>query len=208
MISVDYRLIGRALHETVAVRDSLRTASVGVAVTRQPAAGARRRKRPRRSQHLPAETPPAPAVTEDPLAEAVAHLEYLGYEVELEPDGWSYARHPYRYNFCLRTFPHGIKLHCEVEIGASMGNSRAAWIDFLNKANDRGHVTPILIGRGRERCLPSQDARARHRRLRSESLAMVMDMWHDDVDLVRRRPEFPLERLAEAHEEGAAVTVN
>ncbi len=38
--------------------------------------------------------------------------------------------------------------------------------------------------------------------------AMVMDMWHDDLDLVRRKPEFPLESSADEREVTAAVTVN
>ena len=100
------------------------------------------------------------SATEDDQTQAVAHLEYLGYEVGLEPDGWSYARHPYRYNFCLRTFPSGTKLHCEVDIGASIGNSRAAWIDFLNKANDRGHVTRFSSSSTRTVCAVSRCARS------------------------------------------------
>ena len=71
------------------------------------------------------------------MGQAVAHLEYLGYEIELEPDGWSYARHPHRYNFHLQTFAHGINLHCQVGVGASIDNSRARWLDFLNTANER-----------------------------------------------------------------------
>ncbi len=132
----------------------------------------------------------------------------LGYEVGLEPDGWSYARHPYRYNFSLRTFPSGTNLHCEVDIGASIGNSRAAWIDFLNQANDRGHVTRFSfveyangVCRVKMRALvPGAYDR--------KAFAMVMDMWHDDLDIVRRRPEFPLESSSDEHEDAAAVTVN
>ena len=145
----------------------------------------------------PAVPPPAPTVTEDPLAQAVAHLEYLGYEVELQPDGWSYAKHPYRYDFHLRTFAHGINLHCKVGIGASIDNSRAGWLEFLNTANDRSPLTRFsLVEDHDDLCHVRMRARVSGAYNRSV-FAMVMDMWHDDLDLVRRRPEFPLERLAD-----------
>jgi hypothetical protein len=150
----------------------------------------------------------APAVTEDALAQAVAHLEYLGYEVGLEASGWRYARHPYRYHFHLQAFAHGIRLHCGAGIGASMGNSRAAWLDFLNGANDRSHVVRFSLVEGKDGLY--------HIRMRAlvtgdysrSVFAMVMDMWHDDVDIVRRRPEFPPEIPAGESKDAAAVTVN
>ncbi len=143
-----------------------------------------------------------------PLAEAVAHLEYLGYEVGLEASGWRYAGHPYRYHFHLQAFAHGIRLHCGAGIGASMGNSRAAWLDFLNSANDRSHVVRFSLVEGKDGLY--------HIRMRAlvtgaysrSVFAMVMDMWHDDVDIVRRRPEFPPEIPAGEGKDAAAVTVN
>ena len=59
---------------------------------------------------------------EDTLALVTAHLEYLGYEVRLDPEGWSHAQHPYRYDFHLRKFPQGIRMACTVDIGAAIGN--------------------------------------------------------------------------------------
>jgi hypothetical protein len=38
--------------------------------------------------------------------------------------------------------------------------------------------------------------------------AMVMDMWHDDLDIIRRRPEFPRESDGAEQEDSTAVTVN
>ena len=40
------------------------------------------------------------------------------------------------------------------------------------------------------------------------AFAMMMDMWHDDLDLIRRRPAFPLGALAVEQDDAAAVTVN
>ena len=46
---------------------------------------------------------PDPTAAEDTLALIAAHLEYLGYEVRLDPEGWSHAQHPHRYDFHLRS---------------------------------------------------------------------------------------------------------
>jgi hypothetical protein len=156
----------------------------------------------------PADPASAAIVPEDALAQAIAHLEYLGYEIGLDPDGWSHARHPYRYDFHLRAFALGIRLHCAVEIGASLGSSRAAWLDFLNDANERGLVTRFSL------CEDEAGVyRIRMRALVSGAynrsvFAMVMDMWHDDLDLVRRKPAFLTEGSAGEGEDAAAVTVN
>ena len=87
----------------------------------------------------------AAVTTRDPeqtLTLAIAHLAYLGYEVgPPEPDGWSYARHPHRYDFHLRALPFGIRLHCAVSIDASAARSRDAWVTYLNTANEKGRVT-------------------------------------------------------------------
>ena len=150
---------------------------------------------------------PDPTAAEDTLALIAAHLEYLGYEVRLDPKGWSHAQHPYRYDFHLRSFPLGIRLHCTVGIGAAIGNSRAAWLEFLNAANERSHIAQFSLfedsmGRHVVRiCAFVSGAYSR------PAFAMAMDMWHDDLDLVRRKPEFHQE--SEAGERAdVAVTVN
>jgi hypothetical protein len=38
--------------------------------------------------------------------------------------------------------------------------------------------------------------------------AMAMDMWHDDLDLIRRRPASPLEGAEDETEETVTVAVN
>jgi hypothetical protein len=203
MISVDYRLAGRALMKTLR-SFILRALTWPSRVSPQPAAALPETARPER----PRQPPAVASATEDDQTQAAAHLEYLGYEVGLDPDGWSHARHPFRFNFHLRTFACGTRLHCEVGIGASIGNSRAAWIDFLNKANDRGHVTRFSLVEYSEGLY-----RVRMRALitgayNQSIFAMVMDMWHEDLDLVRRKPEFLPETTVGAREDAAAVTVN
>ena len=150
---------------------------------------------------------PEPTAAEDTLALIAAHLEYLGYEVRLDPEGWSQAQHPYRYDFHLRSFPQGIRLHCSVGIGAAIGNSRVAWLEFLNDANERGHIAQFSLfedsmGRHVVRiCAFVSGAYSR------PAFAMAMDMWHDDLDLVRRKPEFHQESDA-GERADVAVTVN
>jgi hypothetical protein len=144
----------------------------------------------------PAAASPDPTAPEDALALIAAHLQYLGYEVRLDPKGWSDAQHPHRYRFDLRSWPLGVRLHCTVGIGAAIGNSRAAWLDFLNTANGHGHIAQFSL---------SEDSMGRHVvRIRAfvsgaysrPAFALAMDMWHADLDLVRQKPEF--------HQEGEA----
>ena len=138
----------------------------------------------------PAAVSPEPTAPEDTLPQIAAHLEYLGYEVRLAPKGWSYAQHPHRYRFDFRSWPLGIRLHCTVDIGAAIGNSRAAWLDFLNTANGHGHIAQFSL---------SEDSLGRHVvRIRAfvsgaysrRAFALAMDMWHADLDLVRQKPQF------------------
>jgi hypothetical protein len=146
---------------------------------------------------------------EDTFGQAVAHLSYLGYEVgPPDPDGWSYAQHPMRYDFHLRAFAMGIRLHCATGIGAATGNSRAAWLHYLNTANEQSRITQFWL---------SEDQPGVHRvRMRAfvsgaysrPVFAMMMDMWHEDLDLIRRKPDFPPAESASEDEDVAAVTVN
>jgi hypothetical protein len=152
--------------------------------------------------------PPAEAtVTADSFAAALTHLEYLGYEVGLDPDGWSTAQHPSRYDFHLRTFARGIKLHCAVGIGASAGNTRAALLDFLNTANEHSHVTRFSLFEDEAGVY-----RIRMRAVVSGAysrpvFAMLMDMWHDDLTQVRRMPRF-VQESDDGENDDVGVIVN
>jgi hypothetical protein len=144
------------------------------------------------------ETPPAAAAeppiaqeAQDALGQAIAHLEYLGYEVEPpEPDGWRLARHPLRYDFHLRAFPWGIRFFCAVATGLAVGKGRSEWLEYLNTGNQRSRVTHFSL---------VEDAWGMYgvRMLAFASLpysragfAVLMDMWHDDLDWIRRKREF------------------
>ena len=206
MISVDYRPVGRTFMKPLrsGIGFVVRVLEWLLCTSPQPGVA------PPVAQ--PPASPPAPpavaSAAEDDLTQAIAHLEYLGYEVELQPDGWSYARHSYRYDFHLRTFAQGINLHCMAGIGASIDNSRAGWLAYLNYANDRGQLTRFALVEDKD-SLSHVRMRARVCGAYSRPVfAVMMDMWHDDLDLIRRRPAFPLESLAEKPEDAAAVTVN
>jgi hypothetical protein len=40
------------------------------------------------------------------------------------------------------------------------------------------------------------------------TFATAMDLWHEDLDLIRRKPDFPPAESASEDEDVAAVTVN
>ena len=145
----------------------------------------------RRAPTIPTPPPAAAPQPDDRLAEIVAHLEYLGYRVDPpEPDGWSLAQHQARYDFHLRVFEWGLRLHCAVAVGAAAGNAREAWLDYLNTANEQGRVTQFSLfkdnfgGYGVRMRAVISGAYSR------PVFATMIDMWLDDLDRIRRRPEF------------------
>ena len=149
--------------------------------------------------------------TRDPeqtLTLAIAHLAYLGYEVgPPEPDGWSYARHPLRYDFHLRALPWGIRLHCAVSIGASVANSRDAWLIYLNTANEKGRVTQFSLVEEPEGLQGIRMRAFASGPYDRDAFAMVMDMWHDDLDWIRRKRDASAVEDADA-ERSTHVTVH
>jgi len=155
----------------------------------------------------PADQPSAPVEVVDDFARVVAHLEFLGYSVSSEENGWSYAQHPHRYSFHLRAFPEGIRLDATVAITVSPGNSRAAWVDFLNSANAQSVMTRFLL---RETTADTFGVTMRALATGGYSrrvFGLVMDMWHQDVDQVRRQPAFT-EPSTDANDEAAATTIH
>lgn len=160
-----------------------------------------------RASEVAAAPTPTVAPTEDTLAQAVAHLGYLGYEVgSPEPDGWSCARHRSRYDFHLRLVPWGINFSCGVGVGAAIENSRHAWLEFLNTANEKSRITRFSLCRDefgaygiRMRAFAGGD-------YSRQTFAIVMDLWHADLDLIRHKPDFPPEEPDDEH--AAAVSVH
>lgn len=148
--------------------------------------------------------------TDDTFARVIEHLGYFGYEVGTpEPDGWSLAQHPARYDFHVRPVVHGIRLHCIVGIGAASGSSRAAWLDYLNTANERARFTQFSLTQGKDGTYAVRMRGFASGDYSRQVFAMMMDFWHEDLDLIRHKPEFPaVEDEPDGEGESAPVTVN
>ena len=138
---------------------------------------------------IPAAPPPSNA--DDLLAQAVTHLAYLGYEVgPPDRDGWRFARHPSRYDFHIRSSEWGLRLCCLVTLRSVPGSWRE-WLDYLNTANDQGRITQFSLYKD-----STGAAVVRMRAIVTGAysqpvFALMMDLWHDDLDLIRRKPAFP-----------------
>lgn len=144
------------------------------------------------------------AIQRDDFAEAVTHLEYLGYHVSAQaPDGWCFAEHPLRYDIHVRRFPMGLRLNCAVEIGAEPGSSRAAWLEFLNAANERARMAQFSLAEGADGLLRVRMAALISGAYNRQVFSMMMDFWHEDLDIVRCKPAFPVSRDDEEKAEGA-----
>jgi len=154
-----------------------------------------------------ADPPSAPVESVDDFAQVVAHLEFLGYTVSPEDNGWGYAQHPHRLNFHLRAFPEGIRLDTTVGITASQARMRAAWLDLLNSANAQSHVTRFSFREDRDGTLGVAMRALAGGAYSRPVFALVMDMWHQDVDQVRRQPDFT-EPPVDGDDQSTAATVH
>jgi hypothetical protein len=154
-----------------------------------------------------ADPPSAPIESVDDFAQVVAHLEFLGYTVSHEDNGWSCAQHPHRYNFHLRAFPEGIRLDTTVGVAASQASMRAAWVNFLNSANAQSHVTRFSCGETRDGMLGVTMRALAGGAYSRPVFALMMDMWHQDVDQMRRQPDFTGPDI-DGDDESMPVTVN
>ena len=143
-----------------------------------------------------------------PVDQIVAkHLEYLGYEVHVQPDGWTYAVHPVRHNIHLLASELGVRLHCLIWIGNDI-SGREAWLEFVNRANESASVARFAFGRDGEgtwfvriRALLS---RVYDRRL----FGLLLDAWHEDLAVLRTAPrdeEAKVEADERKQEERAVV---
>jgi hypothetical protein len=156
---------------------------------------------------LPSRPPHESTGTPDAIGQVVTHLENLGYEIQSGREGWNTRSTRIGTIFIFRVFAQGVRLNCTVGIGASIRNSRAAWLEFLNTANERGQIAQFSLfegetgGYGLRMCAFVSGAYSR------PAFATAMDMWQKDLDLVRRKPEFRQETGDEG-DDVAAVTVN
>jgi hypothetical protein len=160
-----------------------------------------------RDEDAPADPSSAPIESVDDFAQVVAHLELLGYTVTPEDNGWSYAQHPHRYNFHLRSFPEGVRLDTTVGIAASQARMRAAWVDFVNSANAQSHVTRFSFKETRDGTRGVTMRALAGGAYSRPVFALMMDMWHQDVEQMQRQPDFT-EPSIDGDDEPAATTVH
>jgi hypothetical protein len=111
-----------------------------------------------------------------------------------------------RYDFHLRAFPWGLRFYCGV--GLRAGTSRSEWLDYLNTANKQSHITHFSLdedGSGGFGVRMYALASGTYSR---KVFALVMDMWHYDLDRIRRKPDFLPAKATTDGEETPAVTVH
>lgn len=155
----------------------------------------------------PADPPSTTIESANTFANVVAHLEFLGYTVSREDNGWSYAQHPDRYNFHLREFPEGVRFDTTVAVTTKPGNVRAAWVDFVNRANAQSYLTRFSLEETSARTLNVTMRALASGGYSRQAFGVVMDMWHLDVDKLNRQPDFT-EPGIDADLESAPVIVH
>jgi hypothetical protein len=149
--------------------------------------------------------------TNDSMAAATAHLECLGYQLERCADGWMYARHPRRHNFYVRVFSGGFRLCCMVNPRRSFDTQRTAWLEFVNRSNDRTCLGRYVLGHdprhGDIFTIRASAPGAYDRR----AFGLLIDMWHEDLAHIKEAPPAE-EQQGDAVENGEgsprAATIN
>ena len=142
-----------------------------------------------------------------PVHQIVAkHLEYLGYQVQLQPDGWTYAVHPVRHNIHLRASELGVRLHCLIWIGNDV-SSREAWLEFVNRANESSTVARFMFGRDAEGTWFVRIRALLSGAYERRPFGLLLDAWHEDLAVLRTAPrvEEPKVEADEEKQEDRAV---
>lgn len=133
----------------------------------------------------PDRAPDTPSV-DDTFGQSLTHLTYLGYEIRPGSNGWMLAQHPYRYDFHLRAFPGAVSLICQVDIGTPAEQSRAEWLDHLNTANHRSHMTRFSLDETKAGRLQVRMCAIVTGTYSRPTFAMAMDGWQGDLEFARK----------------------
>jgi hypothetical protein len=137
------------------------------------------------------------------------HLQYFGYEVEAQPDGWHAATHPVRFNVHFRPIELGVRLHCLIWLGNTVA-SRRAWLQFVNRANENSTVARFTFGRDDEGTYYVRIRALLPARYERRLFGLLLDAWHEDLAQLRSAPReerVPNEEGAD-EEKKPGVTVN
>ena len=135
------------------------------------------------------------------------HLEYLGYQTHVQPDGWTYAAHPVRHNIHIRASELGVRLHCLIWIGNDV-SSREAWLDFVNRATESSSVARFTFGRDAEGTWFVRIRALLSGAYERRPFGLLLDAGHEDVAVLGTAPreeEGKLEGYEEKQEEHAVV---
>jgi hypothetical protein len=138
------------------------------------------------------------------------HLEFLGYECELQPDGWLHAAHPTRWNFFLKAVEIGVLFHCTIRIGLLTDARRSASIEFINRTNQHSLLARFTL----EYDVALQSFLVRARMVapleyRRKEFGVWMDIWHKDLERLGDAPWTEVdEEEEEKPETRAESTVN
>jgi hypothetical protein len=153
-----------------------------------------RKAREKAADETAAPAPPPPDVAQPPAtdhtrAAVVAHLEFLGYRLTADSDGWLSAEHPWRPDFYVKEFPIGWRLVAVFSLGLLTPESSDLWLRSLNRWNEASFVSRFTLsaqhGDGvtlRVSALFAPD----YDRVR---FGQLMDLWHRELELIKDGPE-------------------
>ena len=141
-----------------------------------------------------------------------AHLEYYGYETRPMPDGWMFAAHPVRPDFCYRKFPFGWRLSASFIVGKSLRGLDDDFYAGINRVNEKADIVKFMLARDSDGDFMLRTRAVFHGEYRRRDFGLFMETWHADLQLIGELPRVPEEteqdRSSEETEEENARVVN
>ena len=149
-------------------------------------------------------------------AQLTTHLEFLGYAVDRQDDGWCLARHPRRYDFFFKEMRQGVvRFHAAVRIGSTADLKwRREALEAINALNEDSSIAKYTL---------KEDEREYGVRIRATLpgtyerglFGDLIDLWHTELGRIDKLPGLPKAAVAlpdgdddEAVEEKSPQVVN
>ena len=128
---------------------------------------------------------------QEPADPVAIHLEYYGYTMRPMSDGWTYAEHPRRLNFCYRKVPYGWRLFAGLVVGRSLGELRGTILDALNAINEQSDVAKFSLMRDSDGDSVVRARAVFHGDYRRQDFAVFVDLWQSDLERLSDLPRVP-----------------
>lgn len=127
----------------------------------------------------------------EPADPVGAHLEYYGYQTRPMPDGWTFAMHPARPDFCYKEFPFGWRVSASFVLGKSLGGLDDDFYAGINRVNEKADLVKFMLAKDSDGDFMLRTRAVFHCEYRKRDFGVFMEAWHSDLQLIGELPRIP-----------------